>query len=213
MAARDPLRDGVDGLASGRGSVLSVLPTLVTALVIAGASFLCREPSPVSAPAPAKTAVHAESSAPAAGFGAGSMRTPAPGDTSPVPAALAFGLAFPLSTETEPLPAVAALQPPRIALAHSARRCAGARCDEAHAGRRPDAARGAATAVPRVHEAAETRTASRPARIEPEEDDALPDLALPFAPTAAVITRAARTIGGAGAALGVSVVDLFASAP
>ncbi|HEV7440099.1 MAG TPA: hypothetical protein VGN94_10825 [Methylobacterium sp.] len=208
------------GLASGERASASLpfLPTLVTALVLAGASFLCREPAqdkPVPPVASVEKVVLIDPHAfpePAA----------SPAEPRP-PAALAFAQAYPM-LPAEPR-AMASRPAPRIA-AMPPRRPPCLRCEATP--RRPEPALAARPAELKATEAsrfepatAEPVTAelSGPELGGPElgapetveaaaEDTLLPDLALPFAPATRAAGRAADFLRTGATALGGSVAVL-----
>ena len=198
------------GLASGERASASLpfLPTLVTALVLAGASFLCREPAqdkPVPPVASVEKVVLIDPHAfpePAA----------SPAEPRP-PAALAFAQAYPM-LPAEPR-AMASRPAPRIA-AMPPRRPPCLRCEATP--RRPEPALAARPAELKATEASrfEPVTAELvppelggPETVEAAaEDTLLPDLALPFAPATRAAGRAADFLRTGATALGGSVAVL-----
>lgn len=210
MSSRCPRDPGVEALSTTRGAVLPFLPTLVTALVVAAASLLCRPPSaPEVPPAPSMT-----TQAGADGFHHAGAAT-----AVSVPAVVAFARLQPPALQAEAAietdnAARPATRPARLATAAGRRPCTGGRCES----RRPDAVRSAAGAA---RPAAETSAPLPFAPVaEPDTDEGLPDDALPFAPTAVSWAETVRTVGARiggrvgseAASLGGSVVDLIACA-
>lgn len=204
----------------GRTSVLPFLPTLVTAFVIAAASLLCRAPAEstsdaAQAPARAFPAMLAQG---LDGFPAQPQTSPASGS---IPATLAFGRMFPLTT----LPAgeaqnVAALpRAGRIANA-SRRSCAAGRCGETRREGARDANRDASREIARntappsryLPDPPTVSAISDPFRDDPAAGgDSLPDGVLPFMPTAASVLDTVRSIGSNAANLGGSVASSIGS--
>ncbi|KAB1071796.1 hypothetical protein [Methylobacterium planeticum] len=190
------------GLASGdRSSVtLPFLPTLVTALVVAGASFLCREPAQ-DRPAQDRPAPAVEQVLVIDPQAYPEPAAPPPGPRAP--AALAFAQAYPLlpaeprATASRPAPRIAAMPP---------RRPPCLRCEATP--RRPEPVLAARPAEAKAWEKAVEPASPDQAEAEAEES-LLPDLALPFAPTLAPAARAAGRaadlVRTGAAALGGSV--------
>lgn len=173
-----------DALASesGSGMALPLLPTLVVAVIVAAASFLCSEPARVSSEAPAIAAAVAES--PAA--------QPASVDAAAnfVPAALAFRQ-FPFVVEARS-EAPQRRAAPRVAARTTIRRPDIARADAIHA----------APAIMKAGPAA-------PPPVETASEDApLPAIALPFAPAISALGRAGSFIGAQGTVAGARAVAL-----
>lgn len=193
-----PVQDALVSEA-GSGMALPLLPTLVVAVIVSAASFLCQAPS---APSPEATA------------SVSAVEAQGPQDSAPeaiafVPAALAFGGQFPLRddvawiAEAAPrraAPRVAAVKPP--SRRPDAARPEMARNDGHKAdGLKPDAAR----VAPVV--AARTTVPSEP--FEAASDEGLiPDLAIPFAPAISALTRAGSFVGTQSAAAGAQAVAL-----
>ncbi|GJE55452.1 hypothetical protein [Methylobacterium thuringiense] len=211
MSGCGPHDPGVETLTPGRGSALPFLPTLATALAVAGLSLLCRAPT---APAPVAPIATAR----AAPAGADGFHPALVSETAPaIPAALAFARLHPLTLHTpqfadadEPAKAPA-VRPARPAVA-ARRACAAPRCGEA---RRVDTA--IRTPPAPVRSASEPAAVPEPMRGQAEADEGLlPTGAIPFAATAVFWVEKARKLGsGVGseaASLGGSVVDLIASA-
>ncbi len=200
---------GTLGPAASTGVTPPLLPTLVVAVVLAAASVFC--PDTRTAPAaPEAPAVRMSSMmAPAA---------EAPAEVAFMPAALAFPLQFPI---TAALPVETATRPAGLPQASLPQTSLSQAAIPAHrpaariaARNRPAPARGAqqgpAEPVPVV-------AGAEPASPEVGEG-VLPALALPFAPTLRIASRAANFVGvqsaAAGAkavALGDAVVDLVGS--
>ncbi|GJE28919.1 hypothetical protein [Methylobacterium organophilum] len=181
-------RSVTETFSTGRTAALPFLPTLLSAAVIAGLSFLCQEPSreagmrerPQVSPAPSMTLTEPATTGALAEV--------------PVPAATAFARAFP-----DPSPSLAATAD------EAAARPAPVRTATRRTRRNTTLARGAAP-KPAAEPAAEQRSL---ANSEPGPD--LPTGALPFAPTASAVWSAARSLGTGAVNLGSAVVDLVPS--
>jgi hypothetical protein len=211
-----------NGLATGEGSSASLpfLPTLATALVLAGASFLCREPAqdrPVPPVPGVETVMLIDPHA---------FPEPAAAPAEPRPsAALAFAQAYPLlpaepravasriapriattprvavTPRIAPMPRIAAMPPRRPP-------CLDRGLDCEATPRRPEPVLASQPAEPKAAESLVSETRA-PETIEAAtEDDLLPDLALPFAPAARAAGRAADFVRTGAATLGGSVTVL-----
>lgn len=223
MCVSDPPRPGPSGLAAGRSSVLPFLPTLATALAVAGLSLLCREPAAPAATAPAL---------PVLAQGDRPERAAVP-DAVPahLPAVLAFAALAP------PIPSGPASRGSSLAEAPRAvtsavtiqatgaqgglaqagidpapalpRRGCPSRCFEA---RRAVAPHPAPPARPVLADAAPVSAAPSPspaqAETAPAERDAwLDGDVLPFAPDARAAWESVRRLGSRAARLGSAVAD------
>ena len=213
---RDPLGTLAEGPVSGRSSGVNLpfLPTLVTAVAIAALSFLCKEPAAtlVSAPAPA---VHASAHVSAAAFpfsreAASAEALPETGDR--LVAGLAFAALQPLDLRAPEVRVAARPGPRVVGLSAPRKGCTEPRCSEVQNARRPDAAHRYAPEEADPFAAARTgsiRSGESPAprEIEVGEEDGsgMPDLALPFAPAARAVGRAASAVGSGAASLKSSV--------
>ncbi|MCI9882584.1 MULTISPECIES: hypothetical protein [Methylobacterium] len=169
-----------------------LLPTLMMAVILGAASYLCHEPAAVAPPAsvPA-TAVAAAPEAEA--------------ETLHIPAPLAFQTQFPLAmvAQAEPAPVVQAHRStPRTATRLTAPR-------------RVEAPRVAVKTSPAdkpLPFVAEVEAASA---VSDGDEGVLPEAALPFAPTIRAVTRASAAagafVGAQGAALGAGTASLGAA--
>lgn len=191
---------------AGSGMALPLLPTIVVAVIVSAASFLCQTPSaPVLETPVGPPMVEMESRT--------AQANPAEADPTVafVPAALAFRDQFPLRDHgAMSVAATGAVTPPRrpaarVAAKPTLRRTDPARSETARAeSARPDAVR-----VPSVAVAKAPAVAPEPFRVEAEaEEDLVPRLALPFAPAISAISRAGSFVGTQSAAAGAKAVAL-----
>lgn len=187
--ASGPRRPELGALSTNRALAVPFLPTLATAVVIASLSLLCRQPS---APEPAADPVVVSG---ASVTSADMFQRPveAPDPATVIPAAITFGQLYPL---TPPDGASAASRQSPARLAAATRRGA----------KRGEAVRSAA--IP-------ARTQPEPAPLPFREADdrggeGLPESALPFAPTAAMVVDTVRALGSDATALGGSVMGSVA---
>lgn len=197
----------VQGLSSGlsrpdpgafsadRALALPFLPTLFTAVVIAGLSLLCRQPADAELPQPA--AITSASLTPS--MSAGAHPPAEPGSAAAIPATIAFGQLYPLTPEAPALAQAVRPNAPRVA-SSAKRGCAAGRCEA----KKPDT----------------TRSATLPQRPETppplpfvarDDEDALPTGALPFVPAAASVVDTVRSFGKEAAALGTDAAALGGS--
>ncbi|MGU3540913.1 hypothetical protein [Methylobacterium sp. A54F] len=189
----DPLAPATDAAPRGSGLGLPFLPTLATAVIVAGFSLLCREPAAVPAAPAAPAAVDARAFA-----AAGDTARPhgAAAAAPRAPASIAFGR-FPLAPEAFAAPVIVVAPAPRIAAVPAPRRaCPGPRCGEAH---RPVVA-AQAPEPPRTDP-----FASRAGTQTADEEGVLPDFALPFAPATRALSEAAALVRTGATALRGSV--------
>lgn len=191
---------------AGSGMALPLLPTIVVAVIVSAASFLCQTPSatvpetPIGPPMVEMESRTAQAS---------------PTEADPVapfvPAAFAFRDQFPLrdhgAMSVAAMGAVTAPRhaAPRVAAKPSLRRTDPERSETARAEfARPDAVR-----APSVVAARAPAAAPEPFRVEAEADeDLVPRLALPFAPAISAISRAGSFVGTQSAAAGARAVAL-----
>lgn len=187
---------------AGTGMALPLLPTIVVAVIVSAASFLCQTPSAPIPETPASTRIVEMESRTAQ---ARPIETADLG-TAFVPAAFAFRDQFPLR---DMVTTTASIAPRRAtsrtaAVKPSQRRSDSARSEMAKTeATRPDANR-----VPSVV-AAKAAISPEPFRVEAEADEELiPHLALPFAPAISAITRAGSFVGTQSAAVGAEAMAL-----
>lgn len=185
-----------EAFSPNRTLALPFLPTLFTALVIAGLSLLCRQPAEAELPEPtAITAAGLPTSAVADTFASANAADAAA--AAPIPATIAFGQLYPL-TPASPLLGQNVKPAPHVASA-AKRGCAGGRCEA----KRTDTVRSAAN-PPRPEAPLPLPFVAR------EDEDNLPTGALPFVPTAASVIDTVRALGDEAKALGGSVLGTVA---
>ncbi|WP_155935154.1 hypothetical protein [Methylobacterium sp. 10] len=182
---------------------LPLLPTIVVAMIVSAASFLCQTPSAPVPETPASPRMVEMESRTAQ---AEPIETADLGAAF-VPAAFAFRDQFPLR---DPVAMTAGAAPRRAtsrtaAAKPSQRRSDSARSEMAKAeATRPDASR-----APSVVAAKAAAVSPEPFRIEAEADeDLVPRLALPFAPAISAISRAGSFVGTQSAAVGAEAMAL-----
>lgn len=200
---------------AGSGMALPLLPTLVVAVIVSAASFLCQTPS-VVAPEPLPTSVSAVEPAPDQ---TGSIEAAAPY----VPAAFAFRDQFPLredvvrlaETRAEPAhrrpgPSIATVKPPRrpdVPRSELAR----SELARAEAGKGESGKDGSTKVGSGEIEGPKAVAAKAPEPFTLEavsEEGLIPDLAIPFAPAISALTRAGRYVGTQSAAVGAEALAL-----
>ncbi len=194
MSACTPPAPSAFETGTARGVTPPLLPTLVMAILLGGASYLCHEPT--AAAPPASVPATAVAAAPEAVV-----------ETPHIPAPLAFQTQFPLVVvaQAEPAPVVQAHR----ALPRTATRLV-------VAPRRVEAPRVVGKAAPAADKplpfVAEVEAASATAD---GDEGVLPEVALPFAPTIRAVTRASAAagalMGAQGAALGAETATLGAT--
>jgi len=194
MSACTPPAPSAFDTGTARGVTPPLLPTLVMAILLGGASYLCHEPT--AAAPPASVPATAVAAAPEAVV-----------ETTHIPAPLAFQTQFPLVV-------VAQAEPAPVVQAHRAMPRTATRLVVAP--RRVEAPRVIGKAAPAADKplpfVAEVEAASAAADAD---EGVLPEVALPFAPTIRAVTRASAAagafMGAQGAALGAETATLGAA--
>ncbi|MGU3361839.1 hypothetical protein ACLBWX_16025 [Methylobacterium sp. M6A4_1b] len=192
MSACTPPAPSAFDTGTARGVTPPLLPTLMMAVILGAASYLCQEPTAVVPPAsvPA-TAVAAAPEAEA--------------ETPHIPAPLAFQTQFPLAmvTQADPAPVV------------QARRTTPRTVTRLTVSRRAEAPRVAGKATPANEPLPFVAEVEAASAVSDAEEGVLPEAALPFAPTIRAVTRASAAagafVGAQGAALGAGTATLGAA--
>jgi hypothetical protein len=199
MSACTPPAPSAFDTGTARGVTPPLLPTLMMAVILGAASYLCHEPGREPA------AVAPTASAPATAVATAPQAVAA---TPYIPAPLAFQTQFPMVVlaQAEPTPAVQAHKAlPRAA----ARLAAPRRLDAARVAGKAPAATATDKPLPFMPEAEADGT------VAAADDGILPEVALPFAPTIRAVTRAGAAagafVGAGGAAIGAETATLGAA--